>query len=522
MAMSSQTNTKNKRTLRTGFLILSAILYTFGIVVAVLSARDSAGEYIFMVIGLPTIMLLFTILVVLFVWFWLRFWYWWLPNWLAFIVGLPQIQAVGVYAIILALLGVAVFPFVYGFFGAESVNLYITMYVAIGTISVWRVWLVFKRVPDNSHRYLTKLGDGEKPTKSQVLAHPGRSSEHVARILTYNRIASQSPELPQYDTFEGQLFACMQSFAALQQGIDTEDPRLSRELRAAIMSQYISLAASNLRHKFLISELQITHLRRLKNAGQDGNTAALFGLIVSANLSESIVPTDDQKEQKSTAISTPFYIELHVISGELLIRKVELQESLLEQSLLHGELEDFSHRKGLLYVPRLAPSLIPKAGLLASSGVVRKWSLASNFLAGHTERHAFYLLSVQPYLRIHRDATYVIGCTIVPKTHDRIIVADKNSALYKHAILLPIQRISTESSDFSARYGIFIGQESTVPSLELLNPAFMQALLELPYEISIEVVGRHIYVYLPTKHISQVDFNTVLEIMQFAHKELRL
>lgn len=518
----SQRKSKNRKELRKGFLVLAILLYAFGIFIAVATSLQTPISFIIMAVGIPTLLLLLFIVFVLFVKYWFKFWYWWLPNWLSFGIGLPQWQSVVVYIVILILLGFILVPIFVSFLGTDSIVNVVIFYSVINILSIWRVWLVFTRYIGDEHKFMITLGVGEKPTRQQVLSYPGKSENDVKKILTYKRFALKSPELPEYDSLEAQLYACIQSYASLQQGNDIEDARLDRSFRAAVMSQYISLAASNLRHIFLVSELRFTHIVRVRNLGEDGSTAAVFGYIVYANLSEAVVGFRDVERPKMRAINTPFYIEGIIVGGQPYIQKIEIQESPIERSLIRTEISAFAEASHLLYVPRLAPALQPKAGLLASSGLLRKWSLASNFLTGHTEHHAYYFLSIQPYLRLNRNSSYVIGCTVVPKTHDRIIVADKRSGLYQHAKLLPIQRISTESSDFSARFGIFIGQESTVPSLELLNPRFMQLLLDTPYEVSIEVIGRQIYVYIPTKHITIMDFSSVLALMQGAHKQLRL
>lgn len=518
--------TARRKILFKNIAIASAILFIIFTILGVLLAindPDATLQYkIFITITVPLFLLIATSVVLGVIYLWFRIWFWWLPNWLAFIVGLPQKQAVALYGFILFLLGIVSITVTVSIVGPDGFTLFGIVYGVIMMVSLWRVWQLFVRTPFTTAPYLTRLDSGEKPNKAQLATHPGKNGFEVARLLTYARIQTESPELPDYSTLESQLFACMQSYASLQQGVDTEDTRLSHDLRAAVMSQYIDLAASNLRHVFFASDFSLTHLKRVKNPGQQGSSYAVFGAIIMSNVSEAILSVEDASQPKMPSIPTPFYVSFSMQSGQIFIYEISLQESQLERSLHLPEIAEFAHASKLLYVPRLAPFLLPKAGLLASSGLLRKWSLASNFVTGHTNTHAFYLLSVQPYIRYHRDATYVMGATVVPKRHDRIIIADKRSALYHHAQLLPIQRISTESSDFSTRFGIFIGQESTVPSLELINPAFMAQLLELSYEISIEVIGKHIYIYLPTKEVSKIDFDTVLHLMKLAHKELRL
>lgn len=518
--------TNNERKLNVWFLVIGLALYVLGICLALMLADSTLSkERALLFIGFvgPTALLMITYNLGLIINRWFGFWYSWLPSLLSDGFSFTKRQILGIYGISLIVTGAIIMVIIPPFVDSRLRLIILLAYTCGVLVTLWRVSCMFTRTPFLQRPHVPELADGQQLARAQLLSHPNMSERQVKNKLAYKQLLASYPNLPEYEILESQLYECMQSYALLQQGKDNEDLRFTRELRACIMSQYISLAASNLGHTFDLQNLYLTHLYPLSSTTKNDEQASTsFAAIIHSDLNETIYNIHEAKRQKLSVIPTPFYIEFTVTDLRLLIYRIDRQESSLEQSTLKDTLLLFASQSNLQYVPRMASSLAPKAGLLASSGVLSKKVKASNCLTGHTDQHAFYLLSMQPYVPILNDKSYVVGCTVISKTHDRIIVADKHSRLFRYAELLPIQRITTESSDFSTRFGIFIEQESTIPSLEILNHTFMQTLLNTNHEISIEIIARQLYIYWPTTRVSIEDFSAVFEIMKSIHNELRL
>jgi hypothetical protein len=52
-----------------------------------------------------------------------------------------------------------------------------------------------------------------------------------------------------------------------------------------------------------------------------------------------------------------------------------------------------------------------------------------------------------------------------------------------------------ESVDFNAKFEVWASSIELATSFELLHPAFIQKLEELPFEVNIEVVDTTLYLY---------------------------
>ena len=78
-----------------------------------------------------------------------------------------------------------------------------------------------------------------------------------------------------------------------------------------------------------------------------------------------------------------------------------------------------------------------------------------------------------------------------------------------------------EWGEFNDMYEVFASDLEKVTSFELLNPAFMVHLRELPFEANIEVVDNVVYVFAQAG-MSVGNYQALLEILQKAYKEMKL
>lgn len=122
------------------------------------------------------------------------------------------------------------------------------------------------------------------------------------------------------------------------------------------------------------------------------------------------------------------------------------------------------------------------------------------------------------YKPAYRYDAYIIAQTILPKTYGDIIVKRKSSlglSFKPHGMT----RVSLEGVDFNKDYVVFATDVEKVTSLELLNPRYMEKLLDIPFEVNIEVVDSVLYLYSTDK---QADFDTMLTLIQNAFEEMKM
>ena len=79
-----------------------------------------------------------------------------------------------------------------------------------------------------------------------------------------------------------------------------------------------------------------------------------------------------------------------------------------------------------------------------------------------------------------------------------------------------------EWGEFNDKFQVFATSPDQVAAFELLNPTMMQALVDAPFSINIEVIDNAIYFYAPLSETSAKDYQAMLSILQAAYRELQM
>ncbi len=122
------------------------------------------------------------------------------------------------------------------------------------------------------------------------------------------------------------------------------------------------------------------------------------------------------------------------------------------------------------------------------------------------------------YKPAYRYDAYIVAQTILPKTYGNIIVKQKGSLglSFKPS---GMTQVSLEGVDFNKDFSVYATDVEKVTSLELLNPRYMENLLDVPFEVNIEIVDNVLYLYSTDK---QADFDTMLTLLQNAFEEMKM
>ena len=113
--------------------------------------------------------------------------------------------------------------------------------------------------------------------------------------------------------------------------------------------------------------------------------------------------------------------------------------------------------------------------------------------------------------------TYVIAQAVLPKTYGNIVVRRKKSRWSRK--IKGLNAISMEAREFNDIYEVFASDVEQVTSFELLHPAFMVKLIQLQYEVNIEVVDNVLYLYATDMNLSYISMQ---QILKDAFDELKL
>ncbi len=183
------------------------------------------------------------------------------------------------------------------------------------------------------------------------------------------------------------------------------------------------------------------------------------------------------------------------------------------------ELKQFATAHGYYYSLDWGYLLLPSQGQLFGEG---KFGVSdiNNHIIGMYNKTLVQIYSYTPALVTSNS--YLIAQAYLPKSYGDIVVRHK-SGLHIFGIK-GLNRVSMEWGRFNEKYEVFASNVEQVTSFELLNPTFMEQLEALPFEVNIEVVDNVVYLYAPenTAHLSGSRYETMLQILEQAFKEMKL
>lgn len=191
-----------------------------------------------------------------------------------------------------------------------------------------------------------------------------------------------------------------------------------------------------------------------------------------------------------------------------------------DASKVRADIQNFAAQNGLYYSPDWGWLLLPVDGYLFGKG---KFGISdiNNHMIGFVNNvlTQAYTYEPNPTGNSYSADKYLVMQTNVPKTYGRILVRRKSKL-----INLPVGKlthIKMEWGEFNDLYDVYASDLERVTSFELLNPAFMAVLRDLPFHVSIEVVDNVVYIF--TKSGTDISHYAALyDVLLKAHKEMKL
>jgi hypothetical protein len=114
----------------------------------------------------------------------------------------------------------------------------------------------------------------------------------------------------------------------------------------------------------------------------------------------------------------------------------------------------------------------------------------------------------------------LVGQIAVPGKNYGGIIVMKNKLIDRKP--KGYQKYNLEWADFNKKYDVFATDVDKVTSFELLHPAFMAFLHdEINLDFTLEVVDNIIYFYTKAD-INGKNYQSLLEVLLRAHKELKM
>ena len=250
----------------------------------------------------------------------------------------------------------------------------------------------------------------------------------------------------------------------------------------------------------------------------DNNDQDTFLIGVSAVANDQLIDTRSGKKLYQDKNEFTEYWRFIRRGNDWLLDGVE--QSTNNYSKTRTDIQAFAGQNNMYYSPDWGWLLLPADGYLFSNG---KFGISdiNNHIIGFVNN---VLTQAYTYEPIHTKNSvsadqYLVMQTNVPKSYGRILV--KRRSKFINWPVAGLKKVQMEWGEFNAMYDVYASDMEKVTSFELLNPAFMAHLRDLPFEVNIEVVDTVVYIF--TKASTDIStYKALYDILLKAHKEMKL
>lgn len=272
------------------------------------------------------------------------------------------------------------------------------------------------------------------------------------------------------------------------------------------------------RQDFVVNP-QISQMQIIQIEDADGKTGDSFTIAITAK-------ADDQLfDMKTRALlyrdGNPFTEFWRFERSEDTWLLAGIQQSTESGYLRNNSLEQFAYSQKFCYSPDWGWLLLPKRGQLFDKANFGKSDINNHVIGMYNN----VLVQIYNYIPVKTAkegiANYLIAQVNVPKEYGNILVRKKRTVgLFSKP--KDLTRMSTEWGEFNNRYEVWASDLERATSFELLHPAFMVKLQELPFEVNLEVVDNVVYLYSAKVKLTSRNYATMLAILQEAFKQMRM
>jgi len=251
----------------------------------------------------------------------------------------------------------------------------------------------------------------------------------------------------------------------------------------------------------------------------DNNDNDMFTLGITATAKDQLIDTRTSVLLFQDKNSFTEYWHFIRRGNDWILQSIE--QSTLDPLKTSREIRSFAKSTNQYYSPDWGWLLLPVDGYLFSKGRFGTSDI-NNHVIGYTNNILTQLYTYEP---VHVKTAGVVGDqylvmqTNVPKTYGRILVK-RRSGLINWPVK-GLTKVQMEWGDFNKMYDVYASDLEKVTSFELLNPAFMAHLHDLPFEVNIEVVDNVVYIFTKA-NMSISNYKALYDILLKAHKEMKL
>lgn len=188
------------------------------------------------------------------------------------------------------------------------------------------------------------------------------------------------------------------------------------------------------------------------------------------------------------------------------------------------EMERFAASNGYYYSEDMGWLFLPKRGQLFGKGKFGTSDINNHVIGMYNQvlvQFYSFIEKYDPAKSYSASKPLVVAQVNVPKQYGQIVVRRKKGLSFLDKPR-GLEEVKTEWIEFNGKYEVFAAAPEQATSFELLNPAYMEKLAALPFEVNIEVVDNVVYLYAPESAADDEHYQIMLSLVYDAFKEMRL
>lgn len=197
-----------------------------------------------------------------------------------------------------------------------------------------------------------------------------------------------------------------------------------------------------------------------------------------------------------------------------------IAQSTADAYATNSAMQQLANQYGYYYSQDMGWLFIPKRGVLFDGAQFGKSDINNHIVGMYDGK---LLVQVYSYIKDPQNySSYVVAQAALPKSYGQIVVRRKKGGLQLFNKPRGLEKVETEWTEFNKKYEVYADNFELATSFELLNPTYMEQLEALPFEVSIEVVDNVVYLYVAESKSSVQMYQTMLDLLHKAFKEMRL
>lgn len=175
-----------------------------------------------------------------------------------------------------------------------------------------------------------------------------------------------------------------------------------------------------------------------------------------------------------------------------------------DANALIPSIQAFSVKNGFYYNPDFGWLMLPNKGALFHESRFGNTDINNHVIGYFRDKIVeFYTMDVWKNKNNNEKTSYLIAQAILPIHHNDILVRRKHmfqftpSGMVKHEM---------ESNEFIKEFQVCSDPNDNMETFELLTPNFMEMIMKLPFELTMEVVGNTLYLATELKGSGLLQF----------------